>query len=121
MYIYNIFFIYENFNAKAGKRVGEIAHWLVKVIFPETKRISKITANKSKVTEVRLQGKRVSVHIVLENRFKTNVSVCESDTTKFSCITSVLRHGRTLTRFSIKLSQTREQHTEEIWNDKPYK
>ena len=49
--------------------VGEIAQWLVKT-FPETKRISKITTNKSKVTEVRVQGKRVSVHIVLESIFK---------------------------------------------------
>ena len=34
--------------------------WLVKVTFAETKRMSKITANKSKDTEVRLQEKRVS-------------------------------------------------------------
>ena len=29
-------------------KVGEISQWLVKVTFPETKRISKITANKLK-------------------------------------------------------------------------
>ena len=37
----------------------EITQWLVMVTFAETKRKSKITANRSKVTEVRVQGKRV--------------------------------------------------------------
>ena len=37
---------------------------------PETKRISKIATKIAKVTEVRLQGKRVRVHIVLESRCK---------------------------------------------------
>ena len=50
-------------------RIGEIAQWLVKT-FPETKITTK-SQKKAKVTKVRLQGKRVSVHIVQKSRFKS--------------------------------------------------